>query len=157
MFLDHFTNVRLVADFDPETGSADGYRELEDVETVGFCDEFEFGWVAIYPDPGEYTLVLQIGDQTWDIFDPDTTVQYMHNYDEQTTTFSVSTGDNSFEETYDAWWKGVHWFDPTPISGSRESENFEEDILAYVLYLRNESHRKADFINPWLETMQDAE
>lgn len=157
MFLDHFTNVQLVADFDPETGAADVFRELDDVDTVGFCQRLECGWVAIYPDPETDTLVVQIGERTWDIFDPDTTVRYNHNYDEETTTVTITDGETRFEETYEAWWSGVDWFEPDRWSASREPENVEEDILAYVRYLQDEADRKADFIDPWLEAMEDAE
>lgn len=157
MLLDHFTNVRLVADFDPETGSADGFRELDDVETVGYSAHLDFGWVAIYPDPDEYTLVLQIGDRSWDIYDSATTVHYSHNYDEETTTVTITDGETTFEKTYEAWWSGVEWFEPNRWSASSEPENVEEDILAYVLYLQAEADRKADFIDPWLEKMQDGE
>lgn len=53
----------------------------DDTETAGFCERTDAGWVAVYPDPEDETLLVQI---------------------DGTTTAEV---------TDDAWWAGEDWFD----------------------------------------------
>lgn len=153
MLLKHFTKPQYCVDFDPAEGTGGDLRRVGDADTVGFCEDTEFGWVAIYPDPEGETLLVQVDGTTWDVFAPETRVGYNHHYDEATTTFAIEDDANAFEATYDAWWKDVEWFDPNRWACSQEPENAEEDVFGYVRYLRHHRDRREDFVDPWAAKM----
>lgn len=153
MYLRRFHPPTDYSEFDPQTGTGSDFSDADGIETAGFCEQTEYGWVAVYPDPDVETLVVQIDGTTWDLYADETLVRYSHDYDEETTTFEIRDDDDAFEATYEAWWKGVDWFEPNRWAASREPENADEDFFGYLFMLWQLEEDRADFIEPWSERL----
>ena len=83
--------------------------------------------------------MLQFGVQRWPL-DGSVVVNYTHDFDKKTTTFSI--GDFSIE--YEAWWA----FDPTYNKFAPERDE-DEDPLAYVYALRMDAQRRGELVRRW--------
>jgi len=88
---------------------------------------------ALYADAG--ALWLQWNARRWPL--ATTQLQYSHDLDAETTTFSADG--HSF--TYPAWWRG----DPTfePLVPERDEH---EDWLAYVMVVQSEPRLQASML-----------
>ncbi|WP_396613032.1 hypothetical protein ACH9L7_07150 [Haloferax sp. S1W] len=137
--------------FDPSSGSGSEFEEIGDYGTSGFCKAGDFGWVAVYPDPDRQTLIVQISEIKWDLYASGTTVIYNHHYNDENTYFKISDEENTFDITYEAWWKDVPHFEANKWAASREEENSHEDIFGYILMLWQNEDKKENWIELWSE------
>lgn len=92
--------------------------------TVAVIEGQAFG---VYADGG--TLWLQWNDERWPIASDQVRLNYVHDLDAATTTFSVN--DRAF--TYPAWWRDDPAFDPL-----LPEEDEHRDYLAYVVAVKGD-------------------
>lgn len=149
MNLENFDRSGTYACFDPSSGTGDEFHEITDEATAGFCTRRESGWVAVYPDPDEDTLVVQIDGTTWDLYGPETVVKYYHEYDDAETHFRIEDGEERFETSYEAWWADRPDFDPNPWAASEEEENAVYDFFGYIRMLWQHEAEKDNWIDMW--------
>jgi len=90
---------------------------------------------ALYPEAG--TLWLQWNDTRWPLASDDVRLNYVHDLDAATTTFSVN--DRSF--TYPAWWRGDPTFDPLV-----PEEDEHHDYLAFVVSAKQDRSLQASLL-----------
>jgi hypothetical protein len=87
---------------------------------------------ALYRDGG--VLWLQWNEARWPIGSDDVQLNYVHDLDAATTTFSVN--ERSF--TYPAWWRGDPAFDPL-----LPEEDEHHDFLAFVMVVKQDPAMQA--------------
>lgn len=147
MYLENFKRTNQFAPFDPETGSLGTVTE-EEQEMSGFFYESDSGLVALYLGPERQTIYVQIGDDTWDLSDPDLDVNYQYVGDDE-TYFSISNGQNRHERTYEAWWTDLPDIPVDDMITRQDLYNDdEEDIFAYIEYIVEEE-RVDDLVEIW--------
>ncbi|WP_239524385.1 hypothetical protein [Halogeometricum borinquense] len=98
--------------------------------------------------------MLHINGVTWDIYGEDTKITYEHKYDQDKTYFKIEDDDNSFEMTYDAWWKEVPHLKPSEWLTFEEQDNEIEDFFGYIKYLSINEEDKNNWVESWSEALQ---
>lgn len=136
MYLKNFNRQYEYTCFDKSAGKGSEFKRLDEQTTRGYCQKFDFGWVAVYFDSDKQTLVVQIDNNVWDLNDSNTTVTYEHQRQNDKTYFNVENDRNQFEITYDAWWTELPQPSSATMTTVRDMYNDEEeDIFAYIKHL----------------------
>lgn len=140
MYLQDFDRYPKIAWFDPAEGTIDEFEDREGRDVAGYCDHTDDGWVAVYPDPDDRTVLVRIDGEIWDLRDPDTDIVYSHDQDDDTTQFAIRDDDGSFETTYD------HWMMDTEVWSMDSNEDWQEDIFGYAFELWQDDEMASRFV-----------
>jgi hypothetical protein len=112
---------------DVDTGRVSASGLPPDTPGHGTVAAIEGQVFAVYADAG--TLWLQWNDARWPLAAQDLRLNYVHDLDAATTTFSV----NERAFTYAAWWRDDPAFDPL-----LPEEDEHHDYLAYVVAVKQD-------------------